>query len=452
MSIKQENSTAPPPPPRETPTASPPPRETNLSDGRKHSLINSLRPTYLTLQETETRLQSFSNLMTSSEEEDAALFQEVISKLTGNEIRWMASLLIANFDHYFLEIARNRNGSILRHFFHVMTDKEASYAAIHGMRVFNQKKKMEMYDQILHHAIPLARDRYGSIKLRAIISDDDFVYCRNHLLGIIAFNALLLSYDGYGNFLVQQVLRLNILRCTYDIAVSLRGHYVELSFTHGGRYIVEKLLEREETGVLVVAELLECERGKLSRLARSVYGNFVVEKALKVARGDLFRGLVNKLKPFLPLLRTLEEGWINCSQKGLGDRGSFEEENENITPPRKNPQQPFIIEELSDSSSDSNSSQPRGNVTGEKVTFISLLEETASSDSEPNLSLGIDVAVPSGDGVFTRNVTYRGKNKTYAKPLPGIRQGSGSQGTNVVEDQEVNVAKDLPECEILGKQ
>ena len=151
-SIEQENPTVPPPrppPPRETPTASHPPRETNLTDERKQSLINSLRPTYLTEQEMETRLQPLFNIMTSSEEEDVALFQEVISKLTGSELWWMAYLLNSNFDHYFLEIARNRIGSIrlrtlfgksddadsfflgpiLRHFFHVMTDKEASYAA-----------------------------------------------------------------------------------------------------------------------------------------------------------------------------------------------------------------------------------------------------------------------------------------------------------------------------------
>ncbi|KAF3501545.1 hypothetical protein F2Q69_00044204 [Brassica cretica] len=152
LSIEQENPTVPPPPPpppRETPTASHPPRETNLTDERKQSLINSLRPTYLTEQEMETRLQPLFNIMTSSEEEDVALFQEVISKLTGSELWWMAYLLNSNFDHYFLEIARNRIGSIrlrtlfgksddadsfflgpiLRHFFHVMTDKEASYAA-----------------------------------------------------------------------------------------------------------------------------------------------------------------------------------------------------------------------------------------------------------------------------------------------------------------------------------
>ena len=117
------------------------------------------------------------------------------------------------------------------------------------------------------------------------------------------WRSLLLSYDVFGTYVVQHVLNLNNLRCTCDIALSLRGHYVELSFTHGGRYIVEKLLEREETGVLVVAELLECERDKLLRLARSVYGNFVVVTALKVTREDLFRGLVNKLKPLLPLLR-----------------------------------------------------------------------------------------------------------------------------------------------------
>ncbi|KAG2299768.1 hypothetical protein Bca52824_036240 [Brassica carinata] len=323
-SIEQENrAVPPPPPPLETPTASPPPRATNLADDRNQSLINSLRSAALTPQETETCLQSLTSVMTSSEDEDAALFQEVISEFNGSELQRMASLLTSNNDHYFLEIARNKNGSIrlhkllgksddadtfflasiLRHFLHVMTDKHAAYLATQGMRVFSHEKRMAMRDQLLYHAVPLACDRYGCVALNAIISDVAFAYCRNDLHDVIASKACLLSFDAYGNFVVQHVLKLNILRRTYDIAVSLRRHYVELSFTHKGRYVVGKLLEREETRVLVVAELLECESDKLVRLATSMYGNFVVFTALKVTRGDSFRALVNKLKPSLRLLR-----------------------------------------------------------------------------------------------------------------------------------------------------
>ncbi|XP_018453525.2 putative pumilio homolog 20 [Raphanus sativus] len=323
-SIKQEHPTVPPRPP---PTATPPPRETDLADDKAQSLLNSLRSTSFTPQEYETCMRSLTSVMTSSEDEDEALFQEVISKLNETEFWRMVGLLtLKPDDRYFLEIARNKNGSIrlhkllgksdnadalicvaiLRHFFHAMTDKNVSYVvAIQGMRVFRHDKKRAMRDQLLHHAVSLARTRHGSIMLRAIITDDDFEYCRHCLLGKLAYNALLLSYDAYGTSVVQHALEHGALRSTRNISVRLRGHYAELSFTEGGRHIVEKLLERdEETEALVVEELLKCQGDELVKLATSVYGHFVVEKALKVTRVDLFKGLVNKLKPFLPLLRT----------------------------------------------------------------------------------------------------------------------------------------------------
>ncbi|KAJ4875134.1 Pumilio-like protein 18 [Raphanus sativus] len=240
----------------------------------------------------------------------------------------MAYLLTSDPD-YFLEIARNKNGShrlqrllgksddadnlffaaILRRFLHVMTDRYASYVALRGMQVFDDKKKELMYDAyILPHALQLACDRHGYIALKEVITDLDHPFYRNQLLDIVALNALSLSYDAYGNYVVQHVLTLNDLRCTLNIAVSLVGHCVELSFDKFGSYIVEKLLETEESMVLVVVEeLLKCGGDRLLRLARNEFGSFVVVKALRVTqkmnRVDLFRGLVQKLMPFRHLLR-----------------------------------------------------------------------------------------------------------------------------------------------------
>ncbi|KAF3569071.1 hypothetical protein DY000_02017959 [Brassica cretica] len=283
---------------------------------------------FLTPQYLEySRLQSLFNLMTSSKEEvNIAPFKEMISRLSRRELQKMAYLLTSDPD-YFLAIARNKNGShrlqkligksgdadklfflaILRRFLHVMTDKYASYVAVRGMQVFDDKKKELMYEHILPHALRLACDKHGYIALNEVITDLDHPFYRDQLLDIVALNALLLSYDAYGNYVVQHVLTLNDLRCTYNIAVSLVGYCVELSLDKCGSYIVEKLLEAEESMVLVVEELLECEGGSLMRLARNEYGSFVVIKALRVMqemnRVDLFRGLVQKLMPFRHLLR-----------------------------------------------------------------------------------------------------------------------------------------------------
>ncbi|CAH8280213.1 unnamed protein product [Arabidopsis lyrata] len=265
------------------------------------------------------------NFMTRSE--DVPRFKELISVLDTRTLMWMASSLTSD-SNYFMVIARNQYGSksiqrlmgmsddvdvfffeaIMRLFLYVMTDKYASYVAIKGMRVFQQDKRELMYEHILQNALYLARDQHGCIALNEIITDLDDPYYRNQLLDIVANNALLLSNDAYGNFVVQHVLKLRDFRCTRNIADNLCGHCVELSFKKYGSYIVERLLEVGDSVMeLVVMDLLACKREMLMRLARSEYGNFVVYNALDLTKdiltADLFYGLVRKLMPYRHLLR-----------------------------------------------------------------------------------------------------------------------------------------------------
>ncbi|KAF2563361.1 hypothetical protein F2Q70_00014725 [Brassica cretica] len=189
-----------------------------------------------------------------------------------------------------------------------MADKEASFVVVQGLRVFSNVMKEALFPHIIEHAVDLACDQHGCVALNRCITVLDDPYCRIFFLYAVVVNALPFSYHAYGNFVVQHVLDLNDLQCTRNIAVNLRGHCVELSFERYGSYIMEKLLDTKESMVVVVEELLKCEGDRLVRLARGTYGNFVVYKALRVTQaeivtwGDLFWGLVNKLKPFRDLL------------------------------------------------------------------------------------------------------------------------------------------------------
>lgn len=264
--------------------------------------------------------------MTSS---DASQFREVISRLgDGSDLRRMVSLLTSNTAP-FLRTARNVNGSsrmqellgktddvdgfflaaILRRFFDIMSDGDASRVALRGMRVFSGEKRAAMHDQLLHDAVHLAFDPDGYIVVNEIIDGlDPRSFYGDRLLHVVARNAHRLSDHTFGSRVVQRVLRLNDLRCTRNVAVSLSGHCVYLSFTKYGSYVVEMLLDTEEAGVTVVDELLlGCDGERLALLARNEFGHFVVGKALRVTqemnRRDLFWRLVNKLRPFVHLLR-----------------------------------------------------------------------------------------------------------------------------------------------------
>ncbi|CAH8280316.1 unnamed protein product [Arabidopsis lyrata] len=264
------------------------------------------------------------NLMTDGEA--VSYFREMISKSDKTVLQRMASLLTSDSD-YFMAIVTNKYGSrrvqkllgksdevdaffcaaILRRFLHITTDKYASYVTIRAMVVFDKEMKKPMYEHILYHALDIACDQHGCIALNDIITDADDPYYRDQLLDLVASNALCLSNDASGNFVVQHVLTLYELRCIHNIAVNLFGYCIDLSFKKYGSYIVEKLLEAEESMLVVVVELLDCDGDTLMRLARNEFGNFVVVKALRFTKAmskiDLFWGLVQKLMPFIHLLR-----------------------------------------------------------------------------------------------------------------------------------------------------
>ncbi|CAN7114706.1 unnamed protein product [Brassica rapa subsp. narinosa] len=283
------------------------------------TMFNALQQIHL----SNTRLKQLFNLMTSCE--GVGQFKDLISTFDQSQLQKMASLLTSDSD-YFMEVVSNKYGSrrvqkllgisddvdaffygaILQRFFDIMTDKYASYVAIRATVVFDQVKKHVMYKYLLHYALDIARIQYGCIALNEVLTDADDPLYRNRLLDVVARDALFLSNDLWGNFVVQHVLKLYDLRCTYRVAVSLRGHCVDLSFKKYGSYIVEKLLEAEVSMGMVVVELLKCDGDRLMRLARSEFGNFVVLKALEVTqkmnRVDLFRDLVQKLMPLRHLL------------------------------------------------------------------------------------------------------------------------------------------------------
>ncbi|KAL0647126.1 hypothetical protein Bca4012_045417 [Brassica carinata] len=253
------------------------------------------------------RLIKLFNLMTSKE--CVSQFKEIISKEPDPEaLPKIVSLLTSDSD-YFMEVVRNKYGSkrvqkllgisddvdalfyaaILRRFYDIMTDKYASYVAIRAMLVFDTMEKFRMYDHVLYYALDIARDQYGCSALNEVITDVGDALYRKLILDLVACNALFLSNDPSGNFVVQHVLTLYDSRCTK----------------------VWKLHCREASGGGGVdgcggCGALECEGGRLTRLARNEFGSFVVVKALRVTqemdRTDMFWDLVQKLMPLRHLL------------------------------------------------------------------------------------------------------------------------------------------------------
>ncbi|CAL9244839.1 unnamed protein product [Arabidopsis halleri] len=281
------------------------------------------------LQQLRMRLHT---LLTSVEGEAGSTeFNDMILRNNGRELHRVVSKLTSESD-YFVEIVSDREGSkrvrrlfgksqetdeillnaIVRRFIDIMTGK---YSYLVAITAFKVSESFELVSLTLRDALYFASDEIGCIALNQIITESNDIF-RYEFFYEISENADWLSMDDSGNFVVQHVLNFHDLEYTNRVAFRLYGYYVELSSQRRGSYIVEKILESGSMIALdlVVSELMECGGVTLWRLAQDAFGNYVVQKALRVTRRegrvDLFFGLVQKLKllPFLDLLRGSHHG------------------------------------------------------------------------------------------------------------------------------------------------
>ncbi|WZZ60674.1 hypothetical protein YC2023_060781 [Brassica napus] len=103
----------------------------------------------------------------------------------------------------------------------------------------------------------------------------------------------------------------------------------------------------------------------------------------------------------------MDEEWVWCTHDFIGIKAQT-----NMARPtqQSQPEKPtLVIEELSDSSSDSNGFKTGGMGCGRAVPFISLLDEAASPVHQTDLSLTI------GSG-YHLGLMSKGKEKVYHEP------------------------------------
>ncbi|KAL4561017.1 hypothetical protein LXL04_033177 [Taraxacum kok-saghyz] len=164
--------------------------------------------------------------------------------------------------------------------------------------------------------IELATDRHGCCVLQKCLSHSDGEP-RRRLIREITSNALILSQDPYGNYVVQYVFEVQLPWATSAILDQLEGNYGDLSMQKYSSNVVEKCLKnaREERRICIINELMNNPR--LDQIMQDPYGNYVIQAALRSSKGALREALVDAIKPHVPALRTSPYGKKVLSSNGL---------------------------------------------------------------------------------------------------------------------------------------
>ena len=162
-----------------------------------------------------------------------------------------------------------------------------------------------VYDAARVHSVEIATHRHGCCVLQRCI-DHAAESQRRALVQEIASQALVLSQDPFGNYVVQYILDLGLPWCNAEVMMRLAGNYAELSMQKFSSNVVEKCLKLadaslEEHRNVVVREIMTSPL--LDRLLMDPYGNYVVQSTLSVTKGTLHSELVERIRPHLPLIK-----------------------------------------------------------------------------------------------------------------------------------------------------
>ncbi|GKV30276.1 hypothetical protein SLEP1_g39103 [Rubroshorea leprosula] len=180
---------------------------------------------------------------------------------------------------------------------------------------------MPNYSEFLFEAatakcVELATDRHGCCVLQKCLSYSDEDQ-RNRLVFQITSNALILSQDPFGNYVVQYVFELELTWATQDILDQLEGNYGDLSMQKYSSNVVEKCLKYagEEWRTRIIRELIN--NSHLDQIMQDPYGNYVIQAALQQSKGALHAALVDAIRTHVPVLRTSPYGKKVLSSNGL---------------------------------------------------------------------------------------------------------------------------------------
>lgn len=169
-----------------------------------------------------------------------------------------------------------------------------------------------IYEAAAAHCVEIATHMHGCCVLQRCI-DHASEPQKKALVGEVAQQALTLSLDPYGNYVVQYILNLGLPWASLAVMRRLRGSLCELSVQKFSSNVVEKCLkmgEGDDSLELARKDLIKelIASPALEQLLQDPYGNYVVQSALGVTKGELHSDLVERIRPHMAAIKSSPYG------------------------------------------------------------------------------------------------------------------------------------------------
>ncbi|CAM8906950.1 unnamed protein product [Rhodiola kirilowii] len=185
-------------------------------------------------------------------------------------------------------------------FYALIKDSNGIHVIDRCLHCFTNEDNKFIFVAVIEYCIDIATDQSGCCVLQKCIGHSTGEY-QDRLVAEISKYAFLLSQDAFGNYVVQYILNMGNSDYTSRLISQFRGNYVHLAMQKCSSHVVERCLNvSEDHRSQIIRELLSFN--PFEQLLQDRHANYVIQTALKVSEGAIYRRLVEKLEPYRGML------------------------------------------------------------------------------------------------------------------------------------------------------
>jgi hypothetical protein len=195
---------------------------------------------------------------------------------------------------------------VVKHLFPLCFDKNGNHVFQKIIRIYPRNKNDFIYEQLNENCIEISKLKQGATILQTALK-----YTNNEqkdkLLKQIIEQIGSLVNDEYGNYIIQFLLQLNEEELNDRIYDYVKKNALSLSKKKFSSNVIDKCIMQEDDRATDLMQHL-IDNKIIGEMILDQYGNYVVQKALKKTKGDMFMEIIKQVDNVLNKLKSSNIG------------------------------------------------------------------------------------------------------------------------------------------------
>lgn len=197
-------------------------------------------------------------------------------------------------------------GSLAQHIVSLSRDLNGNHVVQKCLQKLKAEENQFIFNALAKYCVEVATHRHGCCVLQRCL-DYGTNEQKNQLSLKVAENTTSLSFDPFGNYVVQYVLDCCNDYCIEIILSHLKTNMISLSLHKSGSNVIEKSLRTERLTSSLISVLLQ-NTDRFAEMLNDAYGNYVLQTSLDVSKSRDFEILSDAISPLLPRVKNTPHG------------------------------------------------------------------------------------------------------------------------------------------------